>query len=68
MNNTVPKPLESTEIKITYYSDVITYNKIKSLAHWERKTIKEIMNREIDKAINLYELVYGPIELINKDE
>lgn len=51
-----------TGVRATFIVEADTLEKVKALAYWERKQIKDILGEALDEYLRKYEKKYGTIE------
>lgn len=50
------------DVRTTFIIDARTHKKIKALAYWERRTIKDVFNRALSEYLTRYEKKNGTIK------
>jgi hypothetical protein len=54
---------EAKKVSTTVMTDIITIEKIRFIAYWQRKNIKDVMSVAFNEYINRYESTHGEIKI-----
>lgn len=58
--------LKENETRATFILDESLYNKLKAIAHWDRRLIKDVLNEVLQDAVTRYEKKNGDIKPVPK--
>ncbi len=66
ITNTSQEGTKENETRATFIVNEDTLEKVKAIAYWERKKIKEVVDTALAEAVATYEKKNGPVKLTPK--
>lgn len=66
MTDRTQTPNRHGEVRTTFIANCEYLEKLKAIAYWDRRHIKEVYNEAIESYINTYENLHGEIKPIPK--
>ena len=60
------KPDQHGEVRTTFVANHEYLEKLKAIAYWDRRSIKEVYHEVIESYINTYENLHGEVKPIPK--